>query len=142
MDSYKIKQNLLGLVNAYATPFLLIFIAATFLFSYFDKHNTTSIIYLLVFIPIIAYRYFIYIKKPMEIEVIGNQIKMKDIFGKITECSFSDLTDIELTKRKEIFFTIGERKIRSLNTYKNFDVFIEDAKKKNPDIKLWGFEKN
>lgn len=77
----------------------------------------------------------------MEIEVTGDKIKMKDIFGKITECSFSDLTDIELTKRREIFFTIGENKIRSQNTYKDFDIFIEDAKKKNPDIKLWGFDK-
>jgi hypothetical protein len=77
----------------------------------------------------------------MEIEVTGNNIKMKDIFGRITECTFADITDIEVNKRKELYFTIGENKIRGLNTYKDFGKFIEDAKTKNPDIKLWGFEK-
>jgi hypothetical protein len=139
MESYKVKQNLMGLMHAYLTPILLIFIIVAFVMQYVERRSLISLVYLAIFIPIISYRYFVYLKRPLEIEVAGDKIKMKDILGKITECSFVDITDIEVTKRRELYFTIKENKIRSLNTYKDFDKFLDDAKSKNPAIKLWGF---
>jgi len=141
LESYKVKQNFYGLLQAYLTPILLLFIIVSFLMAYNKEGSNLALIYLLVIVPLVSYRYFQYIKRPMEIEVTGDQLKMKDIFGKITECAFTDITDIEVNKRREIYFTIGENKIRSLNTYKDFDKFLEDAKKKNTNLKLWGFDK-
>lgn len=71
----------------------------------------------------------------------GDQIKMKDIFGKVTEITFADLTDIEINKRRELYISFKETKLRGLNTYKDFARFIDDVKKKNPNTKFWGFEK-
>jgi len=80
-----------------------------------------------------------YIKRPLLIEVSGDKIKMKNVLGKITEFTFADIEDIEVNKRRELFFTIKGDKIKGLNTFKDFDKFIDDAKKKNPSIKFWGF---
>ena len=109
--------------------------------AYNREGSNLTLVYLLVLVPLISYRYFQYVKRPMEIEVTGDQIKMKDIFGRTTECKFTDISDIEVNKRREIYFTMGENKIRGLNTYKNFEKFLEDAKEKNPNLKLWGFDK-
>lgn len=77
----------------------------------------------------------------MEIEVSGDQIKMKDILGNVTEITFADITDIEINRRRELYISFKETKLRGLNTFKDFDRFIEDVKKKNPNTKFWGFEK-
>lgn len=141
LDTYKVKQNFLGLMYAYLIPVLFLFVIGTFMMQYIETHSTIAIVYILVFIPLIVFRYMKYIKRPMEIEVSGNQIKMKDIFGKVTECTFSDITDIEVNKRRELFITINDNKLCGLNTFKGFDKFLEDAKEKNPKLKLWGFDK-
>ncbi len=139
MDSYKVKQNLYGNINAYLTPLLVIAIVVSMIFSLNEGRSVVTLIPMLVLIAFALYRYAMYIKRPLEIEVNGNQIKMKDLFGKITECTFADISDIEVNKRRELLFTINENKIRGLNTFNGFDKFIEDAKKKNPNIKYWGF---
>ena len=61
-------------------------------------------------IVVVGIRYLIYIKRPMEIEVTGNNIKFKDIFGKATECTFADIEDIEINKRRELHFNLKEKK--------------------------------
>lgn len=141
MESYKLKQNFSGLFQAYGTPISIfaVLIYLAFTFSHFS--SPFFIVYFLAIFAFAGYRYFIYIKRPLEIEVIGNQIKLKDIFGKITEITFADLTDIEINKRRELYLSFGETKLRGLNTFKDFDKFIDDVKKKNPNTKFWGFEK-
>ena len=141
MESYKLKQNFTGLFQAYGTPISAI---AVILYFYFALSNNISSFFIIYFLAILAfagYRYFIYIKRPMEIEVTGEQIKMKDIFGKVTEITFADLTDIEINKRKELYISFKETKLRGLNTYKDFAHFIDDVKVRNPNTKFWGFEK-
>jgi hypothetical protein len=141
MESYKIKQSFLGLLQAYFTPFLTIGIIVFFLISYSERHSTFMLFYIVILIAVIGYRYYMYVNRPMEIEVDGDRIKFKTIFGKITELSFADIQDIEVTRRKELLFSLKDKKIRGLNTYKDFDKFIADAKQKNPAIKFWGFSK-
>ncbi len=140
MESYKIKQNLYGVLQAYITPILTIAIIVAYFIIYNERATVVMWIYLAVIVVFVGYRYLMYIKRPLEIEVSGDQIKFKDIFGKVTELSFSDITDIEVNRRRELFFTLKEKKIRGLNTFKDFDKFLEDAKKKNPALKLWGFK--
>ncbi len=141
MESYKIKQNLYGLMQAYITPILTIAIIIFFLIANQERPSTLLWVYIVLLIGIVGYRYFMYINRPMEIEVDGNKIKFKSILGKITELTFADIEDIEVNKRKELLINLKDRKIRGLNTFKDFDKFLEDAKKKNPEIKLWGFNK-
>lgn len=141
MESYKLKQNFTGLFQAYGTPISMIAVLAYLAFTFSHFSSPFFIIYFAAIIAFAGYRYFIYIKRPMEIEVNGNQIKMKDIFGKVTEITFADLADIEINKRRELYFSFKETKLRGLNTYKDFARFIEDVKVKNPNTKFWGFEK-
>ncbi len=140
MESYKLKQNFTGIFQAYGTPISMIAVLAYLAFTFSNFSSPLFVIYFAAIIAFAGYRYFIYIKRPIEIEVTGSQIKMKDIFGKVTEITFADLTDIEINKRRELNFSYKETKIRGLNTFKGFDKFIEDVKKKNPNTKFWGFE--
>lgn len=140
LETYKLKQNLYGLFQAYGTPISVI---AVILYFYFALNNVNSTFFLVYFLAILGftgYRYYMYIKRPMEIEVSGDQIKLKDILGKVTELTFSDITDIEINKRRELYISFKETKLRGLNTFKDFDRFIEDVKKKNPNTKFWGFD--
>ena len=141
MESYKLKQNFSGLFQAYGTPISLIAVLLYLVFTFSHFSSTFFIVYFLAIFAFAGYRYFIYIKRPLEIEVNGNQIKLKDIFGKVTELTFADLTDIEINKRRELYLSFRETKLRGLNTFKDFEKFIEDVKKKNPNTKFWGFEK-
>ena len=141
MESYKLKQNFTGLFQAYGTPISFVAVFIFFLFEFKNFSTTFFAVYFAAILVFAGYRYFIYIKRPMEIEVNGDQIKMKDIFGKVTEITFADLTDIEINKRRELYFSFKETKLRGLNTYKDFTRFIEDVKVKNPNTKFWGFEK-
>ena len=141
MENYKVKQNFYGLMQAYVTPILFVVIVVFFLIAYQNQRSLFTWIYLVVLLVVFGYRYLLYVERPMEIEVNGDQIKFKNIFGKITELTFADIEDIEVNRRKELFFNLKDKKIRGLNTYKNFNKFIEDAQKKNPGIKLWGFGK-
>lgn len=142
MEAYKIKQNLYGLIQAYSTPILLIAVIVVFSISQTHNENLSSWLIILILLGLTSYRYFLYINRPLQIEVDGDRIKFKTVLGKITEFTFADVQDIEINKRRELFFTINDQKIRSLNTYKNFDKFLDDAKGKNPTIKFWGFEKH
>ncbi len=128
-------------MQAYITPILTIAIIIFFLIANQERPSTLLWVYIVLLIGIVGYRYFMYINRPMEIEVDGNKIKFKSILGKITELTFADIEDIEVNKRKELLINLKDRKIRGLNTFKDFDKFLEDAKKKNPEIKLWGFNK-
>ncbi|MEW6652251.1 MAG: hypothetical protein AB1394_02160 [Bacteroidota bacterium] len=141
MESYKLKQNFSGLFYAYGTPIstLAVLIYLAFAFSHFN--SPLLIIYFLAIFAFAGYRYFIYIKRPLEIEVTGSQIKLKDVFGKITELTFADLTDIEINRRRELYLSFKETKLRGLYTFKDFEKFLDDVKKKNPETKFWGFEK-
>ena len=141
MENYKIKQNFYGIMQAYITPLLSLAIVIFFLIAYQERQSTVMLIYIVVVVGLVAYRYLMYINRPMEIEVNGNDIKFKSITGKITELTFNDIEDIEVNKRRELIFSLKDKKIRGLNTFKDFDKFIEDAKKKNPEIKFWGFSK-
>lgn len=140
MESYKLKQNFSGLFQAYGTPISIIAVLLYLVFTFSHFSSTFFIVYFLAIFAFAGYRYFIYIKRPLEIEVNGNQIKLKDIFGKITELTFAELTDIEINKRRELYISFREKKLRGLNTFKDFEKFIEDVKKKNPNTKFWGFE--
>ena len=141
MESYKLKQNFTGLFQAYGTPISFIAVLAYLAFTFSQFSSPFFIIYFAAIIAFAGYRYFIYIKRPMEIEVTGEQRKMKDILGKVTEITFADLTDIEINRRKELYISFKETKLRGLNTFKNFARFIDDVKVKNPNTKFWGFEK-
>ena len=141
MENYTIKQNVMGIIQAYVSPILSLIVIAVFLFYFKGERLAMMSAYIILLVVLVGYRYFIYIKRPMTIEVNGDKIKFKTVLGKITELSFSDITDIELTKRREVYFTVNGNKIRSMNTYKDFDKFLDDAKKKNPELKLWGFSK-
>ena len=141
MENYTIKQNVMGIIQAYVSPILSLIVIAVFLFYFKGERLAMMPAYIILLVVLVGYRYFIYIKRPMTIEVNGDKIKFKTVLGKITELSFSDITDIELTKRREVYFTVNGNKIRSMNTYKDFDKFLDDAKKKNPELKLWGFSK-
>ena len=141
MESYKLKQNFTGLFQAYGTPISFVAVFIFFLFEFKNFSTTFFAVYFAAILVFAGYRYFIYIKRPMEIEVNGDQIKMKDIFGKVTEITFADLTDIEINKRRELYISFKETKLRGLNTYKDFARFIDDVKVKNPNTKFWGFEK-
>lgn len=128
-------------MQAYVSPVLMIAVIVFFSISLKERFSVAMLIYLVAILLYAGYKYFIYLKRPMEIEVNGMQIKIKNLLGKVTEFTFNDLTDIEITKRRELYLTINENKIRGLNTFKNFDRFVEDAKKKNPNINFWGFSK-
>ncbi len=141
MESYKLKQNFTGLFQAYGTPISVI---AVFLYLAFNinQFNTTFLmVYFVAILAFTGYRYYIYIKRPIEIEVTGDQIKLKDVFGNITELTFADLTDIEINRRRELYLSFKETKLRGLYTFKDFERFLDDVKKKNPETKFWGFEK-
>lgn len=140
MDSYMIKQNLYGLIQAYSTPILFVAVIVVFSVSQTHNENLSSWLIILILLGLTSYRYFLYINRPLQIEVDGDNIKLKTVLGKTTEITFADIKDIEINKRRELFFTINDQKIRSLNTYKDFNKFLEDAKKKNPEIKFWGFD--
>ena len=142
MENYTIKQNTTGIIQAYISPILSLIVIAVLLFYFKGERLAMMSAYIILLVVLVGYRYIIYIKRPMTIEVNGDKIKFKTVLGKITELTFSDITDIELIKRREIYFTVNGNKIRSLNTYKDFDTFLDDAKKKNPELKLWGFSKN
>jgi hypothetical protein len=141
METYKIKQTLIGINQAYVTQISTLAVIIFFAITWKEGQSSAMIIYLTALLILVGYKYVMYIKRPMEIEVANDNRKMKNLFGQVLNLHSRDLTDIEIIKKRELYFTIKENKIRGLNTFKDFDKFLEDAKKKNPNINLWGFSK-
>jgi len=80
-----------------------------------------------------------YWNKPVELVLKEKTLAIKSLFKEEIEMGISELEKIEIKTNNDILITGSGKVIRGVNSFKNFELFIKELKKRNNQIELIGF---
>lgn len=142
MEPYTLKLNH---INKYSPVYSIVLITIGVIIlvvTFTGEYNKPSwvIIGLLLFFVIKGiYNTIIYFNKPVELLLNEKSLVVKCLFKKEIKIDIDDLEKIEIKTNNDLLISGNGEIIRGINSFKNFETFIKELKKRNSQIKLIGF---